>query len=91
VASCPGSVGVSHYYYSFDGLGSVVAVTDSSGSPVDTYSYDPVPCQNGTMCLSWALGGLPWLPGVLGDAGEEFAVWAGMAFVERSAGGAGQT
>jgi len=29
------------YYYLFDGLGSVVGVTDSSGNLVNTYSYDP--------------------------------------------------
>jgi len=29
------------YYYLFDGLGSVVGVTDSSGNVVNTYSYDP--------------------------------------------------
>jgi RHS repeat-associated protein len=29
------------YYYVFDGLGSVVAVTDSAGTAQDTYTYDP--------------------------------------------------
>ena len=29
------------YYYLFDGLGSVVGLTDSSGNLVNTYSYDP--------------------------------------------------
>ena len=29
------------YYYLFDGLGSVVGVTDSSGNVVNRYSYDP--------------------------------------------------
>jgi len=29
------------YYYLFDGLGSVVGMTDSSGNVVNTYSYDP--------------------------------------------------
>ncbi|MGH2411937.1 MAG: RHS repeat-associated core domain-containing protein, partial [Chloroflexota bacterium] len=29
------------YYYLYDGLGSVVALTDSSGAIVNSYSYDP--------------------------------------------------
>jgi RHS repeat-associated protein len=33
--------GSNHYYYAFDGLGSVVALLDSSGNAADTYSYDP--------------------------------------------------
>ena len=28
------------YYYHFDGLGSVVALSDSTGSTVEQYSYD---------------------------------------------------
>ncbi len=35
-----GSGGEDWYYYHFDGLGSVVALSDSSGSIVETYSYD---------------------------------------------------
>ncbi len=34
-------IGANSYYYLFDGLGSVVALTDGSGTVVDTYSYDP--------------------------------------------------
>ncbi len=34
-------IGTSAYYYLFDGLGSVVALTDGSGNVVNTYSYDP--------------------------------------------------
>ena len=33
--------GGAHYYYLFDGLGSVVGVTDSSGSLANTYAYEP--------------------------------------------------
>lgn len=33
--------GTSNYYYLFDGLGSVVALTDNTGAAVDTYAYDP--------------------------------------------------
>ena len=40
-----GLVGLRHgndrYYYIFDGLGSVVGLTNSSGTVVNTYSYDP--------------------------------------------------
>jgi len=34
-------IGGSSYYYLFDGLGSVVAVTGSAGTALDTYTYDP--------------------------------------------------
>lgn len=34
-------VGSAHYYYAFDGIGSVVALLDASGNAADTYSYDP--------------------------------------------------
>jgi RHS repeat-associated protein len=33
--------GTNHYYYDFDGLGSVVALIGSTGTVLDTYSYDP--------------------------------------------------
>jgi RHS repeat-associated protein len=33
--------GTSHYYYIFDALGSVIALTDSSGAIAASYSYDP--------------------------------------------------
>lgn len=33
--------GDNRYYYIFDGLGSVVGLTDSSGTLINTYSYDP--------------------------------------------------
>jgi hypothetical protein len=29
------------YYYLFDGLGSIVGMTDSTGALVATYGYDP--------------------------------------------------
>lgn len=34
-------VGMTAYYYLFDGLGSVVGLTDSSGTLVNSYKYDP--------------------------------------------------
>jgi len=34
-------VGSNSYYYLFDGLGSVVALTDGTGAAVNTYTYDP--------------------------------------------------
>jgi len=34
-------IGSNSYYYLFDGLGSVVAVTDGTGAAADTYTYDP--------------------------------------------------
>jgi len=33
--------GNNRYYYIFDGLGSVVGLTNSSGALVNTYQYDP--------------------------------------------------
>jgi RHS repeat-associated protein len=33
--------GTNRYYYIFDGLGSVVGLANSSGTVVNTYSYDP--------------------------------------------------
>jgi RHS repeat-associated protein len=33
--------GTNHSYYDFDGLGSVVALVGSTGTVLDTYSYDP--------------------------------------------------
>jgi RHS repeat-associated protein len=33
--------GGAKYYYLYDGLGSVVALTDNSGTVANTYSYDP--------------------------------------------------
>jgi RHS repeat-associated protein len=33
--------GTNHYYYDFDGLGSVVALVGSTGTVLNTYSYDP--------------------------------------------------
>ena len=34
-------IGGSSYYYVYDGLGSVVALVNASGTAVNTYSYDP--------------------------------------------------
>jgi RHS repeat-associated protein len=31
-----------HYYYLFDGIGSIVGMTDSSGNDVNGYGYDPL-------------------------------------------------
>lgn len=36
-----GSGGYNAYYYLFDGLGSVIALTDGTGAVHNTYSYDP--------------------------------------------------
>ena len=44
------------YYYLFDGLGSVVGLTDSTGNLVNTYQYDPygnVTSQTGTVANPW--------------------------------------
>lgn len=43
-----------------DGLGSVVALTDSSGAVVNTYSYDPygnTKSSTGTVANPWRFGG----------------------------------
>ena len=37
----------SKYYYLFDGLGSIVEMTDSSGNAVNSYGYDPLGNING--------------------------------------------
>ncbi len=51
----------SSYYYLFDGLGSVVALTDSSGTVVNTYSYDPygnvTPGASNSMANPWQYTG----------------------------------
>jgi RHS repeat-associated protein len=44
------------YYYVFDGLGSVVGLTDSSGAKVKTYAYDPygnVTATTGSVTNPW--------------------------------------
>ncbi len=49
-----------NYYYLFDGLGSVVALTDSNGSVVNTYSYVPygnTKSSTGTVDNPWRFGG----------------------------------
>ncbi|CCF85157.1 RHS repeat-associated core domain-containing protein [Nitrolancea hollandica] len=49
-----------NYYYLFDGLGSVVALTDSSGAVVNTYSYDPygnTKSSTGSVANPWRFGG----------------------------------
>lgn len=48
------------YYYVPDGLGSVVAVTGSTGSVVDTYQYDPygkIVASTGTLPNAWRYRG----------------------------------
>jgi RHS repeat-associated protein len=40
--------GSGSYYFLFDGLGSVAALTNSSGSVVDTFKYDPYGNDTGT-------------------------------------------
>jgi RHS repeat-associated protein len=46
------------YYYLFDGLGSIVGMTDSTGSEVNAYGYDPF----GNINASYEKSGLnnPW-------------------------------
>lgn len=41
-------IGGASYYYIFDGIGSVVALVTATGTPVDTYSYDPQGNVRGT-------------------------------------------
>ena len=45
------------YYYLFDGLGSVVGLTDSSGALVNTYQYDPY----GNLTSSTGSVSNPWM------------------------------
>jgi YD repeat-containing protein len=48
------------YYYLFDGLGSVVGLTDSSGKLVQTYQYDPysnLTSSTGTVINPWRFAG----------------------------------
>lgn len=50
------ATGYANYYYLFDGVGSIVALTDSKGSVVNTYSYGPygnVTAQTGTTPNPW--------------------------------------
>jgi len=49
-----------NYYYLFDGLGSVVGLTDSGGNLVATYRYDPfgkTVASTGTVTNPWQFGG----------------------------------
>lgn len=49
-----------NYYYLFDALGSVVGLTDSSGSLVNTYQYDPygkLVNSTGTVTNPWQFAG----------------------------------
>jgi RHS repeat-associated protein len=53
-------VGSNRYYYLFDGLGSVVGVTDSSGNLVNTYAYEPygkIRSSTGTLANPWRFAG----------------------------------
>jgi RHS repeat-associated protein len=48
------------YYYLFDGLGSVVALTDGSGAVVASYQYDPygrITASSGTVANPWRYTG----------------------------------
>lgn len=48
------------YYYLFDGLGSTVALTDSTGAVKNTYSYDPygkVTSSTGSVANPYRFGG----------------------------------
>src|ERR1700733_6278820 len=46
------------YYYLFDGLGSIVSMTDSSGALVATYGYDPFGTLGGGIVQSGLVN--PW-------------------------------
>ena len=51
------------HYYLFDGLGSIVALTDSSGNVVRTFKYDPfgnVTSETGTVDAKWRFAGQYW-------------------------------
>src|SRR6202022_377709 len=50
------------YYYLHDGLQSVVAVTDSTGAVVDSYSYDPY--GNSTAATEPVPNSLRWIGAV---------------------------
>ncbi|MDP9372011.1 MAG: RHS repeat-associated core domain-containing protein [Chloroflexota bacterium] len=48
------------FYYLFDGLGSVVALTDSAGAVANRYAYDPygtVTSSSGGVANPWRFGG----------------------------------
>ena len=48
------------YYYLFDGLGSVVALTDSAGNVANRYAYDPygnLTSSSGSVANPWRFGG----------------------------------
>ncbi len=48
------------YYYLFDGLGSIVGLTDSNGTLVSTYQYDPygnLTSSTGSVANSWRFAG----------------------------------
>jgi len=52
----PGIPNYTPYYYLFDGLGSVVGLTDGVGTVVDTYSYEPygkIRTSTGTVVNPW--------------------------------------
>jgi RHS repeat-associated protein len=49
-----------NYYYIYDGIGSVVALTDSNGNVVDTYKYEPygaLSASTGTVPNPWRFAG----------------------------------
>lgn len=53
-------IGTNRYYYLFDGLGSVVGLTDASGNLVNTYAYEPygkIRSQTGTVANPWLFTG----------------------------------
>jgi len=52
--------GGTRFYYLYDGLGNVVALTDSSGNVVNTYSYEPygkTTTSTGANANPWRFGG----------------------------------
>ena len=52
----PGIPNYTPYYYLFDGLGSVVGLSDSAGAVVNTYSYEPygkIRTSTGTVANPW--------------------------------------
>ncbi|MGH3083712.1 MAG: RHS repeat-associated core domain-containing protein, partial [Gaiellaceae bacterium] len=67
--------GSEYYYYAFDGLGSVVALTDGAGDVAVRYTYEPfgkATCAEGTRPCSLAN---PWR--FLGERGVYFDIQSG--------------
>ncbi len=53
-------IGPDEYYYAFDGLGSVIALIDATGTQRAAYSYDPYGDHATATALNGALPANPW-------------------------------